>query len=340
MTLQLPLDQSLEDIIQKTIPDYHAMMVIDKQGNLASYLVCKSCADEHNLSDLQQISKIISIRYNLGGFQNNLGGLESTVNVFKDHFLIVRSILKDKFLAVMVPKTLENLPARLSAVLAINESLLLAEKIVVETINGLKRVSNDKTGFQKNREEYLKLQVNKYTLVANVLKSESDKSYEKINNILKSSANVSLSRISEDSGLNQDEIQSYLKQQQSSGKILQLDQMKEISCDRCGSVKIDQSYHCPSCNSSNFKQGKLIEHYACGNVSTEDSYQNDTCPKCRKEIKVLGVDYKVMSNFYSCNDCGEKFPEVSSTFHCLKCDNKFALENVKWKTSSGFKLAK
>jgi len=173
MTLQLPLDQSLEDIIQKTIPDYHAMMVIDKQGNLASYLVCKSCADEHNLSDLQQISKTISIRYNLGGFQNNLGGLESTVNVFKDHFLIVRSILKDKFLAVMVPKILENLPARISAVLAINESSLLAEKIVVETINGLKLVSNEKTSFQKSQQEYWKLQPNKYTLVANVLTPES-----------------------------------------------------------------------------------------------------------------------------------------------------------------------
>ena len=208
---------SLEDQVKKTIPDFHAMMVIDAQGSLASYLLCKSCADEHKLSDLQQISKIISIRYNLGGFQSNLGGLESTVNVFKDHFLIVRSVLKDKFLAVMVPKILENLPARISAVLAINESSLLAEKIVVETINGLKLVSNEKTSFQKSQQEYWKLQPNKYTLVANVLKSESDKSYEKINNLLKSSANVSLSRISEDSGLNQNEIKGYLKQQQSSG---------------------------------------------------------------------------------------------------------------------------
>jgi len=337
---QINIHQSLEDIIQKTIPDFHAMMVIDKQGNLASYLVCQSCADEHNLSDLQQIAKIISIRYNLGGFQNNLGGLEATVNVFKDHFLIVRSILQDKFLAVMVPKIPENLAARISAVSAINESSLLLGKNQIETINGLKRVSNEETGFQKSQQEYLKLQVNKYTLVANVLKSESDKSYEKINNILKSSGNVSLSRISEDSDISQDEVNRYLKEQESSGKLLQLENIKEISCDRCGSVKINQSYHCPSCNSTNFKQGKLIEHYACGNVSKADSYQNDTCPKCRKEIKILGVDYRVMNNFYSCNDCGDNFPEISNTFHCLKCDNKFAVENAKWKTSSGYKLVK
>jgi len=174
MTLHLPLHQSLEDQVQKTIPDLHAMMVIDKKGDLASYLVCDDCADTHKLSDLQQLSRIISIRYNLGGFQNNLDGLESTVNVFKDHFLIVRSILKNKFLAVMVPKTLENLPARISAVLAINESSLLAEKIVVETNNGLKLVSNEKTSFQKSQQDYWKLQPNKYTLVANVLKPESE----------------------------------------------------------------------------------------------------------------------------------------------------------------------
>ena len=172
--IQIPKQSdSLEDQVQKTIPDLHAMMVIDKKGDLASYQICKDCSDTHNLSDLQQISKIISIRYNLGGFQNNLDGLESTVNVFKDHFLIVRSVLKDKFLAVMVPKILENLPARISAVLAINESSLLAEKIVVETINGLKLVSNEKTSFQKSYQEYWKLQPNKYTLVANVLTPES-----------------------------------------------------------------------------------------------------------------------------------------------------------------------
>jgi len=50
---------------------------------------------------------------------------------------------------------------------------LASEKIEVETINGLKRVSNDKSSFQKSYQEYWKLQPNKYTLVANVLTPES-----------------------------------------------------------------------------------------------------------------------------------------------------------------------
>jgi len=80
------------------------------------------------------------------------------------------------------------------------ERLFIVASELVETINGLKRVLNDKTSFQKSQQEYWKLQPNKYTLVASVLKSESDKYYDKINNILKSSVNVNLSRIFEDSG--------------------------------------------------------------------------------------------------------------------------------------------
>ena len=105
----------------------------------------------------------------------------------------------------------------------------------------------------------------------------------------------------------------------------------------CNSVKIGQNFSCPSCGKTNFKQGKLIEHFKCGNVSVEDSYKNNICPKCHKEIKIIGVDYKTIENYYICSDCGEKFPEPIIEYMCIRCNNKFKLEQAKWITSEGFR---
>jgi len=44
-----------------------------------------------------------------------------------------------------------------------------------------------------------------------------------------------------------------------------------------------------------------------------------------------------MENFYVCNDCKEKFSEVSTDFLCLRCNNKFPLDKAKWETSPGYR---
>jgi len=159
----------------------------------------------------------------------------------------------------------------------------------------------------------------------------------RIDSFLKSSKWISLARISEYSGKKKEEILEYLKKLKEEEKVVQLDDIKEISCNTCGSVKIGQSFYCPGCNNSNFKHGKLIEHFKCGNVSVEDSYKNDICPKCHKEIKIIGVDYKVIDNYYICSDCEEKFPEPTMDYVCIRCNNRFKLEQAKWITSEGFR---
>ncbi|MDE1727671.1 MAG: hypothetical protein KGI02_00120 [Thaumarchaeota archaeon] len=60
-----------------------------------------------------------------------------------------------------------------------------------------------------------------------------------------------------------------------------------------------------------------MEHFKCGNVSVENSYKENKYPKCHKEIKILGVDYKTMDNYYICNDCEDKFSDPSQDFFCV-----------------------
>lgn len=161
--------------------------------------------------------------------------------------------------------------------------------------------------------------------------------YKEIDFLLKSHKQISLTMIEQFVGGNKEKIELYLKDLESKGKIVKLENKKEISCNQCDSVKIIQTFYCPSCKRNDFKITKLIEHFNCGNFSEESEYENNKCPKCKKEIKALGVDYRVLRDRYVCNSCEEIFQELSSYYLCLKCENRFAIEEARWITSPYFK---
>ncbi|MEM3106484.1 MAG: response regulator [Candidatus Nitrosotenuis sp.] len=159
---------------------------------------------------------------------------------------------------------------------------------------------------------------------------------ESVAKLVSGSTQISLLRISEYLNKAETEILPYIKRLISDKKITQINDIKEVGCPRCSSVRVTQTFHCPKCRGTNFKQDKIIEHYKCGNVSSASSYLDDKCPKCHVTIKVFGVDYRVQENYYLCNDCGEIFGEILTNYLCLRCNNKFALEHARFFTSSGY----
>lgn len=163
---------------------------------------------------------------------------------------------------------------------------------------------------------------------------------ENIVKIISNTTQISLLRISQYLDRETNEILPFLNQLIKEGKIIKINDIKEAGCSRCNSVRIAQTFHCPKCKGSNFKQDKIIEHYKCGNVSVAASYADDKCPKCHELIKVFGVDYRVQDNFYICNDCEEIFSEILTNYLCLKCNNRFTLETARMVTSAGFSFLK
>jgi len=171
-------------------------------------------------------------------------------------------------------------------------------------------------------------------------KKAEEAKYRSIDFLIKSHKQITLAMIEEYAEAKGEDINNYLDGLESKGKIVKLEEKKEIACRQCGSVKITQTFFCPSCKENDFKLTKLIEHFKCGNFSPESSYEDDKCPKCKKEIKAVGVDYRVMPNQYLCNRCGEIFKEISSRFLCLKCENRFTIDEVRWITSPFYKAVK
>jgi len=173
-----------------------------------------------------------------------------------------------------------------------------------------------------------------------VLQKAEDEKLKAINFLLKSHKQITLAMIEEYAEAKGEDVIKHLDDLESKGKIVKLEEKREIACRQCGSVKITQTFFCPSCKENDFKITKLIEHFKCGNFSPESSYEDNKCPKCKKEIKAVGVDYRVMQNQYVCNSCGEIFNDISSHFLCLKCENKFPIEEVRWITSPFYKAVK
>jgi len=151
---------------------------------------------------------------------------------------------------------------------------------------------------------------------------------------------ASIARLLDQSQLSEDYVNAYIKKLESAGNIVALKNIRELSCNSCTSLKLAQLFQCPNCKESKFEQTKLIEHFDCGNFSEESTYKNDKCPKCKKQIKALGVDYRIMTNRYVCKNCGEVFQDVYTAFLCLKCNNTFKMDDGKWKESMEYKLVK
>lgn len=96
----------------------------------------------------------------------------------------------------------------------------------------------------------------------------------------------------------------------------------EVLCPSCGSSSLRDRYTCMFCRGDNLETGDMIEHYACGNTDFESSYLKEgklICPKCRRELKIIGTDYRRVGKVFKCNDCGRDSSIPRITHTCQKC---------------------
>lgn len=95
------------------------------------------------------------------------------------------------------------------------------------------------------------------------------------------------------------------------------------SCSKCGSEVFIVRAKCPYCGSLKFHRSVVIEHLTCSYVGLELEFLDQRgrliCPKCRRELRGLGIDSVRVADVYKCEECGEVFSVPSLTYECLKC---------------------
>ena len=62
-------------------------------------------------------------------------------------------------------------------------------------------------------------------------------------------------------------------------------------CDNCGFFQLNFREVCPRCRSANLVEERNIHHFRCGYIGHEAEFLNMRCPKCRRRLKHIGVDY-------------------------------------------------
>jgi DNA-binding NarL/FixJ family response regulator len=156
--------------------------------------------------------------------------------------------------------------------------------------------------------------------------------------LLKTLKKISIVRLAEYCNCQTDVLYSFLQKLSKKSIVQEITKRKEIGCKECNSVNIHQIFCCVRCNSENFRKSTLIEHFSCGNVSPQYDYDGDTCSKCHKQIKILGVDYRTLQNFNICNDCKEVFPTPNQKFVCNNCHSTFSFIEINWITSRTYSI--
>ncbi len=94
-------------------------------------------------------------------------------------------------------------------------------------------------------------------------------------------------------------------------------------CKNCGSHKLRIKPVCPYCGSPDIDAGTVIEHLSCGFVGLITDFFSKggrlVCPKCGKELRAIGVDYRKTANMYKCHKCGEFTSLPEMRYICNVC---------------------
>lgn len=117
---------------------------------------------------------------------------------------------------------------------------------------------------------------------------------------------------------------------------------KILRCPNCDSANISIRYCCPNCSSFDIKKSALIEHAECGYIDVEEKFQAEgklVCPKCKKQLTKLDVDYRRAGVWCTCNECGRSFDIPVPSHFCRDCHQKFTFENSVYQDVYSYRLS-
>ncbi|MFP4417406.1 MAG: hypothetical protein ACLFSB_09060 [Chitinispirillaceae bacterium] len=112
-------------------------------------------------------------------------------------------------------------------------------------------------------------------------------------------------------------------------------------CNNCSSAYLNFREICVNCHSPNIETMQIIHHFVCGNIGPEKDYAKVdcmVCPKCKRKLRQLGVDYDRPAIVYWCNECKHEFQEPDVDVVCFDCKKKTTPEVLVNRTIKRYSL--
>lgn len=114
-----------------------------------------------------------------------------------------------------------------------------------------------------------------------------------------------------------------------------------VVCPECGSTTATLYLECPECESTKMTKEEALEHFDCGNIDFRSNFDKgegiSSCPKCGKKLKVIGVDYRKIENWYRCSN-KHFFGQPNFKFSCSTCNGRFTVDEANLDLLHNYKL--
>jgi hypothetical protein len=117
---------------------------------------------------------------------------------------------------------------------------------------------------------------------------------------------------------------------------------KIIFCPVCNSQDLHFATLCPKCGSGHIVSTRVIEHSACGMLATEDEFRNGigfACPKCHRELRLLGSDYQMPGVYFKCHACAELTQKPLEKWRCSNCHEEMERDEIRELCLYSFQLS-
>jgi response regulator of citrate/malate metabolism/Zn finger protein HypA/HybF involved in hydrogenase expression len=118
------------------------------------------------------------------------------------------------------------------------------------------------------------------------------------------------------------------------------------SCNNCYNGLLHFREACPKCQSSHLEIEDLVHHFPCAYVGpVSDFVKSESsdimeCPKCKRILKHIGVDYDKPSVMYSCQQCDHEFQDPHIKAKCHDCGADTRVERLVKRKIKKYKLTK
>ncbi len=111
-------------------------------------------------------------------------------------------------------------------------------------------------------------------------------------------------------------------------------------CPRCRHCQLNFQETCPHCGSIQLSSQRMLHHFRCAHVDLESAFAQDArliCPKCRRPLEQLGLDYDRLLETHVCSACRLNFEEPFLNAQCLHCEERTPAGNLATETIHAFR---
>ncbi len=99
------IQHQLADFLWENIPGLEALLIITREGNVIEHRTIPQYEKGYTIPWLKNFGHLISERFSIKDFHKQLGGLDMTVNIFKDKAVLVSLLKTNHILTMIIPRT-------------------------------------------------------------------------------------------------------------------------------------------------------------------------------------------------------------------------------------------